>query len=86
MKMAYDGQADGWYATIREGEHARTVEVEEGATMVDLDADGRLLGIEVLSPHRLWPLAEILRHWEVDPADAAMLMANYPCTTSIQVA
>jgi hypothetical protein len=64
---------------------ARTVEIDD-ATMVDLDAAGRLLGIEVLSPGSAWPLAEILRRYEVSGQDAALLLAGYPFGFSVKVA
>lgn len=54
MRMTYDSQADAGYVYLVEqighGEVARSqpVELEHGCLVVDLDADGRLLGIEVL--------------------------------------
>jgi uncharacterized protein YuzE len=75
------------YVTLRpmpDGCVARTVEVDS-STAVDLGADGNLLGIEVLSTDRLWPLAEILKRWEVASDDAAMLMACYPCAPKVSV-
>lgn len=91
MLQTYDAQADALYIEIGEGggetarEVARTVEIDDDGhwTMVDLDADGNLLGIEVLSPGRPWPLAEILKRYEVSADDAAMLMAGYPCAISV---
>ena len=41
------------YIRVREGEVRRTVEIDEGACYVDEDADGHLLGVEVLTPDSL---------------------------------
>lgn len=88
MNIELDAEADALYISLRErhGKIARTAEVGgDVSTMVDLDAEGNLLGIEVLSPQRPWPLAEILRQWEIPAADAAMLMGCYPCAYSFSV-
>jgi uncharacterized protein YuzE len=77
VKLTYDARASALYIRLAAGKVARTPQIDEG-TLVDLDADGRLLGIEVLRPGSAWPLAEILRRWEVSDGDAAMLMVAYP--------
>jgi uncharacterized protein YuzE len=43
----YDAQADAAYIRIRQGQVANTVELAEGV-IVDYDAQGQLLGIELL--------------------------------------
>lgn len=91
MRVTYDHDARAIYFTLRElaeGEHAaRTVQVGgDESTMADLDADGRLIGIEVLSPGRHWPLHRILREYEIGDEDAMMLMAGYPHAWSAGVA
>lgn len=88
MKLAYDSDAGALYIGLadRSGKVARTVAVDDG-TNVDLAAGGELLGIEVISPHRNWPLDEILKRYEVSKEDAVMLMSAYPCWVfSAQVA
>jgi uncharacterized protein YuzE len=73
MKVEYDQQADALYiALAREIRAARTVQVDPG-TLVDLDDNGQLLGVEVIRPARSWPLDEILRRFPTDPADALVL-------------
>lgn len=84
MKVTFDAEADAAYIRLAEGAHGRTV-VVDGDTNVDLDPDGRLLGIEVLAPGAAWPLAEILRRWDVGAKDAAMLMELYPLAFSVTV-
>jgi hypothetical protein len=44
------GQAVAVYMRVREGGVARTEEVKEGYAYADYDADGHLLGIELLGP------------------------------------
>lgn len=49
MRIDYDREARAVYVTVVEGVHARTVEVKPLSIYVDLDAEGRTLGIEFLS-------------------------------------
>jgi uncharacterized protein YuzE len=49
MKLVYDPEADAAYLYLKEGgKAARTVTTDEDVNL-DFDADGRLLGIEILS-------------------------------------
>jgi uncharacterized protein YuzE len=48
MILEYDKEVDALYIRIQEVEVARTVEVEEG-TNLDFDADGKLVGVEILN-------------------------------------
>jgi uncharacterized protein YuzE len=48
MKITYDPEADALYILLRDGIPAKdAVDVEEGVT-IDLDSDGRIIGIEIL--------------------------------------
>jgi uncharacterized protein YuzE len=87
VKQVYDADADALYVELadRTGRVARTVAIDNG-TNVDLDADGNLLGIEVIRPQRLWPLPAILRMYLMSDEHAAVLMASYPCGCSAEVA
>lgn len=87
MKLSVDTTADAMYIELadRSGKVARTVAIDD-RTNVDLDAEGTLLGIEVIAPGRFWPLAEILARYEVSRDDQAMIMALYPFGISYQVA
>lgn len=49
MRIEYDHEADAVYVDVTSGTQARTVEVEPESIYVDLDAEGRTLGIEFLS-------------------------------------
>ncbi len=48
MKFEYDPEADAAYLQLDEGEVAETREIAENL-YVDLDSDGLVLGIEILS-------------------------------------
>jgi uncharacterized protein YuzE len=72
MKVAYDQQADALYIELGNAAVARTVQIDRG-TLVDLDARGWLLGVELIRPARPWPLAEILNRFPAGSADARLL-------------
>ena len=47
MKIEYSKGADALYVYFKQAEVARSKEVEEGV-VIDLDAEGHLIGIEIL--------------------------------------
>jgi uncharacterized protein YuzE len=47
MRIEYSRTADALYVHLKETEVAKSREVEEGI-VIDLDADGHLIGIEIL--------------------------------------
>jgi uncharacterized protein YuzE len=57
MRVTYDPSAGAAYIyivdTISRGEARQSVAVHDGDVMLDLDANGRLLGIEILGAERL---------------------------------
>jgi uncharacterized protein YuzE len=50
--ITYDVEADAVYITIGRGKFHRTEET--GPFIYDVDAEGHILGIEILSPARSW--------------------------------
>jgi uncharacterized protein YuzE len=76
IRQNYDLDADALYINVTGGKVARTVEIDKG-TLVDLDAAGVLVGIEVISPQRSWPVEEILARFEASAEDAAQLRAYF---------
>jgi len=48
MRITYDPKADAMYIYVREAKVARTEEMEPGV-MRDLDDQGQVIGVEVLS-------------------------------------
>lgn len=78
IKQQLDLDAGALYIELTESAAAaRTVEVDSG-TMVDLDAGGHVIGIEVINPDRPWPLDEILERFDIPPRDARELRAYFP--------
>lgn len=76
ISQSYDLTADALYITVTDRKIARTAEVDTG-TLVDLDAAGSIVGIEVISPARVWPLREILARFDVTAEDAEQLRAYF---------
>jgi uncharacterized protein YuzE len=72
MRFRYSEVDDALYIEVRDGRPERQVELDPG-TLVDVDANGRLIGIEVIAPDAGWPADEILRRFPVDPDDAAYI-------------
>lgn len=76
--VAYDADANALYITLDPHVRVdRTIPVDD-STNCDLDDDGNLIGVEVLNPGRIWPLAAILRDYEVGEQDAAALIGACP--------
>ena len=73
MRLTYDETADALYIYVREGQKVARTEMIDGGTLVDVDASGDLIGIEVLAPARDWPLDEIMERFAFEPVAALML-------------
>ncbi len=58
MKIEYDREVDAVYIYLQQKEVAKTVELTPGVN-VDLDEDGKLIGIEVLEATQQYSLADI---------------------------
>lgn len=55
----YDRDADALYIRFQDGSRlSRTVTVDS-ATLVDVDATGTVVGVEILRPAREWPIEDI---------------------------
>lgn len=74
MRFEFDAVANALDISLAEGVVARSLEIDAG-TLVDLDAHGWLLSIEVLQPNRNWPLDEILDRFEVAEEAETVLRA-----------
>jgi uncharacterized protein YuzE len=72
MKVTYDQQADALYIELDDAQVADTVHIDRG-TLVDLNAQGQLIGVELIRPARPWPLATILNRFPTDPTSARIL-------------
>ena len=84
IRQSYDLTANALYITVTDRNIARTAEVDTG-TLVDLDATGSIVGIEVIAPERCWPLAEILDRFDVAAEDAEQLRAYFRHPTQLAV-
>jgi len=58
MKIEYDREVDALYIRLQEKYVGRTVELEEGLNL-DLDENGKLIGLEVLDATERYSLADI---------------------------
>jgi uncharacterized protein YuzE len=58
MKIEYDNQADAIYIRLQEKQVTRTVEVEDGLN-IDLDENGKLIGLEVLDATERYTLTDL---------------------------
>lgn len=75
MVGTYDTDADAAYIRLSDHKVARTAEIDSG-TLVDLDADGQVVGVEVIGPRRDWPLQQILDKFPVGSTASALLRAS----------
>ena len=58
MKIEYDREVDALYIRIQEKYVARTIEIEEGLN-IDVDENGKLIGLEVLDATDRYSLTDI---------------------------
>ena len=77
LSTTYDQRADALYIRLRGGATART-ECLDDWTMVDVDATGAALGIEVLHPARAWPLPQFLAKYKIVGATRQLLEQMFP--------
>lgn len=74
--QSYDLDADALYIKLTSRKVVRTAEIDEG-TLVDVDADGGIVGIEVLQPARAWPLEDVLERFHASEDDSEQLRAYF---------
>ncbi|HXG38824.1 MAG TPA: DUF2283 domain-containing protein [Bacteroidota bacterium] len=58
MKIEYDREVDALYIRLQEKMVARTTELEDGI-YIDLDENGKLIGLEILDATQRYPKADI---------------------------
>ncbi len=58
MEITYDKEADAMYIEFRKGDFAKNKKVDE-FTIIDMDSNGNLLGIELLEVSKRIPLASL---------------------------
>ncbi|MFI7332303.1 DUF2283 domain-containing protein [Micromonospora aurantiaca (nom. illeg.)] len=70
-----DLEADALYLQLRKGKVVRTEELDDW-TLVDVDAHGQPLGIEVIHPNRVWPLQRFIERYNV-PRELGELLEQF---------
>lgn len=58
MEISYDKKADSMYIEFRKGEFAKNRKIDE-FTIVDLDQEGNMLGIELLEVSKRIPIESL---------------------------
>jgi len=58
MRVRYDEEADALYIRLRKSEYDESDEIQEGF-ILDYDADGKIIGIEILEASAHLPLADL---------------------------
>lgn len=58
MEISYDKDADAMYIEFRKGEFAKNKKVDD-FTIIDLDKEGKLLGIELLEVSTRIPIESL---------------------------
>jgi uncharacterized protein YuzE len=76
MRLEYDLDVGALYIRLSGAEVASTREAGDNAG-VDLDAAGRVVGIEVISTAHPWPLADILAGYDISPLEEAQIRAYF---------
>jgi uncharacterized protein YuzE len=72
MQLEFDLNVGALYIRLSDEAVAQTREAGGNAAL-DLDANGRIVGIEVISAAHQWPLEEILRTYAIPLSEAAQL-------------
>lgn len=60
MKVNFDAEADALYVRFSETDISETVEVRPGV-MLDYDAEGKIVGLEILDAHKNLANADLKR-------------------------
>lgn len=58
MEISYDRQADAMYIEFRKGEFAKNKKIDD-FTVIDLDKEGNILGIELLEVSKRIPVESL---------------------------
>jgi uncharacterized protein YuzE len=77
MQLEYDLTIGALYIQLSDARVVRTREID-GNTNVDLAEDGTVVGIEVLDIDLPWPLADIIRDYEIPAGEIAQLRSYFP--------
>lgn len=76
MTLEYDLDVSALYVRLCDGQVARTRQLDDN-TLIDLDAAGNVLGVEVVAIDHPWALAEVLQMDGVSVAAKAQMLAYF---------
>ncbi len=73
MRLTYDDEADAAYVYVREGATVAQTEVLEDGRIVDIDEEGRLIGVEILdASHRGVRLQDLIPRFHLEHVGARL--------------
>jgi uncharacterized protein YuzE len=76
MQLKYDLNVGALYIRLTDRPVARTREIDDN-TVIDLDENGDVIGIEVISIEHPWAFDDVLRHYRIPPGEEAQLRAYF---------
>ncbi|HEY9371028.1 DUF2283 domain-containing protein [Streptomyces sp.] len=76
MRFDHDLDADALYVTITSEPVTATHSIED-LTTVDVDAQGQLVGIEVIAPDRAWAIDRVMARYPLSDEDTRLLLSMY---------
>jgi uncharacterized protein YuzE len=76
MSLEYDLDAGALYIRLCNGKVARTRQLDEN-TLVDVDAAGNVLGVEVVTVRYPWALAEVLQMDGITASAKAQMLSYF---------
>jgi uncharacterized protein YuzE len=76
MELKYDLNVGALYIRLTDHAVARTRDIDDN-TVVDIDVDGGVVGIEVISIGHPWALDDVLRDYAIPAAAAAQMRAYF---------
>jgi uncharacterized protein YuzE len=76
MRLTYDLDAGALYIGLSDQDVSRTRQVDDN-TLVDLDAAGCPVGIEITSIEHSWAVDEVLRGFDIPEREAAQIRAYF---------
>ena len=60
MESWYDQEEDILGVRVKEGEYWRSIEVDDGAIVVDIDKEGHILGLEIFQASKVFSNAKLV--------------------------